>query len=158
MELLHHTGKPVWCYTVGRRLLPPYANYRLALWQAFRLGATGCGFWCYAVGRDWQNTDMWHESGWGYPVIYTLEGAPEEISRQEAIIPSKRWEAWREGIEDYTYLYLLQELIESSPPSESVTEARHLLATAVQEVLDDPADLTRADRHRQKILEALRGL
>jgi len=28
---------------------------------------------------------------------------------RESIVPSRRWEAWREGVEDYQYLYQLQQ-------------------------------------------------
>lgn len=91
-------------------------------------------------------------------MIYTLDGAPEGISRNEAIIPSKRWEAWREGVADYTYLYTLRELTASSPPCDRVTEARKTLQTAVEEVLGNPKDLTLADEHRQKVLRAVATL
>ena len=158
VNLLQNTGKPVWCYTVGRRMRHPYSLYRLALWKAFRMGATGCGFWCYAVGKDWKNADMWRESAMLYAAIYTLEGAPEDISREEAIIPSKRWEAWREGIEDYTYLYMLRELIERAPPSDRAVEAQQTLDAAVQRVLDEPENLQLANRHRHKVLKAIMAL
>lgn len=158
VDLLQNTGKPVWCYTVGRRMYHPYSFYRLALWRAFRMEATGCGFWCYAVGQSWKNTDMWRESAMLYAAIYTLDGAPEEVSRKEAIIPSKRWEAWREGIEDYTYLYMLRELIDGAPPSDRVAEARKTLEAAVQQVLDDPQNLARADQYRHEVTKTIIAL
>jgi hypothetical protein len=158
IEWLRNTGKPLWSYTVGRRLLSPYSAYRLALWRAFDVGATGCGFWCYAVGEGWKNRDMWKESAGLYAVIYTLEGAPAEVSRREVIIPSRRWEAWREGIEDYTYLHLLREVVRNrrgSDGRDAITSAQRTLESAVREVLAEPEDVARADLHRRQVLHAL---
>ncbi|HJN18140.1 MAG TPA: hypothetical protein QGH10_21755, partial [Armatimonadota bacterium] len=160
MDILRQTNKPVWSYMVGRRVHHPYSAYRLALWRAFELGASGCGFWCYAVGEGWKSVDMWHESPWAYAAVYTLDGAPEDVSRAEAIIPSKRWEAWREGIEDYTHLHVLRSLIDQhgQPSSDQVTEAQEVLETAIQTVLTDPDDITRADAHRERVLRAIVAL
>jgi hypothetical protein len=101
---------------------------------------------------------MWRESAMLYAAIYTLAGAPEEVSRQEAIIPSKRWEAWREGIEDYTYLHMLRELMDRAPPSDHVIEARKTLDAAVQRVLDEPDNLACADQYRHKVMKAIMAL
>ena len=161
-QILHDSDATVWSYFVGRRSFCPYAAYRLALWKAFAVGARGCGFWCYAVGDKWQNTNMWAESALQYAAIYTLEGAPEGISRAEKIIPSRRWEAWREGIEDYTWLFLLQQAVERHVPAGGETEqtatARQVLADALDQVLSNPDDLSLADAHRENVLRRLAGL
>lgn len=88
-------------------------------------------------------------------MIYTLEGAPEGVSRSESIIPSKRWEAWREGVEDYTYLYMLQELIDTSPWSAKIDETQKILDDAVDKVLSDPENTALADVQREKILRTI---
>jgi hypothetical protein len=162
LQVLRDTGKPVWSYWVGRRTLCPYGAYRLAPWRAFQMGATGCGFWCYAVGADWTNRDLWHESALLYAVIYTPVGAPPGISTAESIIPSRRWEAWREGVEDYVYLDALRRAIATAErdkrPQPQVQAARETLAAAIREVLAAPADLARAERHRQQVMSAIVSL
>ena len=65
---------------------------------------TGCGFWCYSENQS-KSRNLWQHSGLDYNVIYTREGAPDNVSRAEAIIPSRRWEAWREGIEDWHFCW-----------------------------------------------------
>lgn len=127
----------------------PYGGYRLSPWKAFERGATGCGFWCYAVGDQWRNRDMWREPSSLYAVIYTLEGAPPDISRAEKIIPSRRWEAWREGVEDYTWLWLLRQRGQDDPT------ARRTVDEAVRAVLAEPDDLALADAHRERLLRRL---
>ena len=161
LPLLRGERQTLWCYTVNRRMKHPYSAYRIPLWQAFQTGATGCAFWCYAVGDSWKNADMWKDGSFLYAVIYTLTGAPEDVSRAEKIIPSKRWEAWREGVEDYTYLFMLRERIEANrakPQMRDQVEAgQTILDAAVKAVVNDPEDLSRADENRRRVLQALVG-
>jgi hypothetical protein len=54
---------------------------------AFRHNASGIGYWCYNLGGDpWERVDM------EYMLVYPGRTKP---------ITSRRWEAVREGIEDY---------------------------------------------------------
>jgi len=155
LDMIRDTGATVWSYLVGRREAPPYAHYRLHHWRAWREGATGAGFWCYAQGGDWQDADLWDDFSGGnadYGVIYTLTGAPDDISRAEAIIPGKRWEAWREGVEDWLYLWLFDRAIAGRADEAA---QRAWLAQAVAEVLDGADDPARADAARSEILARL---
>ncbi len=158
LEMIRETGATVWSYTVGRRESDPYQAYRLHLWRAWRDGATGAGFWAYAQGGDWQDADLWDDfsgNGSDYGVIYTLTGAPEDVSRAEAIIPGKRWEAWREGIEDYVYLWLFERAIAGRADAD---EQRAWLGEMVARVLDDPRDVSAASGARAEVLTRLSAL
>ncbi len=158
LEMIRETGATVWSYTVGRRESDPYQAYRLHLWRAWRDGATGAGFWAYAQGGDWQDEDLWDDfsgNGSDYGVIYTLQGAPEDVSRAEAIIPGKRWEAWREGIEDYVYLWLFERAIAGRADAD---EQRAWLGETVAGVLDDPEDVHAAAAARAEVLARLAAL
>jgi len=84
-----------------------------------------------------------------YGVIYTLNGAPEDVSRAEEIIPGKRWDAWREGIENWGCLWLLDRELEAG------NERREWLASTVADVLAAPDDPARADRARERVLQRL---
>ena len=154
ITLLKESGTSVWSYVVGRRRSSPYAGYRLALWKAFDMGATGCGFWCYSENLS-KSRNLWEHSGLDYNVIYTREGAPDGVSRAEEIIPSRRWEAWREGIEDYTYLDTLAQMIKRRGPSSESDRARRTLEAALERVLSAPEDDTQAELHRRKVLQAI---
>jgi hypothetical protein len=158
LEMIRDTGATVWSYMVGRREASAYADYRLHLWRAWQAGATGAGFWCYAQGGSWQDDDLWDDFNDRYSdfgVIYTSKGAPEDVSRAEAIIPGKRWEAWREGIEDYVYLHLLSEALRSSP---NATTQMAWLAEQVEAVLAASDDPTRADWARAEVLHRLAAM
>ncbi|MEA3401708.1 MAG: hypothetical protein U9R79_10755 [Armatimonadota bacterium] len=153
LAMIRDTGATVWSYMVGRRERPPL-EYRLHLWRAWRDGATGAGFWTYAQGGDWRDDDLWDDfSGRGsdYGVIYTLNGAPEDVTRAEQIIPGKRWEAWREGIEDWVCLWLLDRELEAGGGD------REWLQATVGEVLAAPDDPSRASEARAQVLQRLAG-
>ncbi|WP_161949114.1 glycoside hydrolase domain-containing protein [Desulfomicrobium norvegicum] len=99
-------GRELWVYGVsGEKTASPMQGYRLMAWRAFRRGATGIGFWAYAdTGREgtaWNDIDGARPD---YSVIY--EG-------NNTIISSKRWEAWREGCEDYALLELAERNLSS---------------------------------------------
>jgi hypothetical protein len=102
-------------------------------WRAFKRGQTGAGFWVYYDGLNYKNVAVpWNDTlkplGY-YGVIYGAQtsplGEPADLlagkpacpeSRtagrlSENIVSSRRWEAWREGVEDYQYLYELQQAI-----------------------------------------------
>ena len=95
---LKERGKQVWAYSAvgGGKAGNPASFYRAQAWEAFALGLSGFGFWAYAdvgqSGTAWNDTDDVRPD---YAVIY--EGHP-------GIISSKRWEAWREGVQDFALL------------------------------------------------------
>jgi hypothetical protein len=91
-------GKQVWSYATigGGKAGEPATFYRAQAWDAFTKGLSGFGFWAYAdIGRSgtaWNDID---DERPDFAVIY--EGNP-------GIISSKRWEAWREGVQDFMLL------------------------------------------------------
>ncbi len=117
--------------------LSPYGYYRLMAWKAYLRGYTGIGFWAYAdagwgdnPGTAWDDFDGKNPD---YAVIY--EGP------NNTIISSRRWEAWRMGIEDYELLAMY-----SKAKGEGVAKA------LAKSVLDNPQDTTKADEVRRRIL------
>ena len=59
---------------------------------------------------------------------------------RENIVPSRRWEAWREGVEDYQYLYELQQEINEIRTTDPViaNQAQETLDNQVNQVLNNP--------------------
>jgi hypothetical protein len=86
-------GKSVGSYATegGGKGGDPDAFYRALGWDAFARGLDGFGFWAYAdtgvTGSGWNDIDDVRPD---FAVVY--EG--------ETILSSKRWEAWREGVQD----------------------------------------------------------
>jgi outer membrane protein assembly factor BamB len=107
MDVVRHSGKMLWSYDCGYGYSRPIGanlkninlvgQYRTAALFAFRYQATGIGFWCYNSGGDpWGRIDM------EYMIVYPGRTKP---------VTSRRWEAVREGIEDYRILAALQKCI-----------------------------------------------
>jgi hypothetical protein len=126
-----------WIYNTGgmSRSLSPYSYYRLMAWNAFLKGYTGIGFWAYADIGD-NDVTAWKELARDFTIIY--EG------KDSNIISSRRWEAWRMGIEDYELLTMYARL-------KGASVAKELAAS----VFNFPDDTTKADEARRKILMEL---
>lgn len=95
---LKSLGKTVASYatTGGGKSGSPETYYRALGWDAFAQSLDGFGFWAYAdtgiTGTAWNDIDDVRPD---FAVIY--EG-------DRSIVSSKRWEAWRDGFEDYKLL------------------------------------------------------
>ena len=89
---------------------------------------------------------------------FGMNGAPPEVTRAEAIIPSRRWEAFREGTEDFEYLARLQQLIADAEDTPARARAEAVLSEAVESVLAADDDPERYDRARAALTEAILDL
>jgi hypothetical protein len=152
---LQATGRTIWTYQCGGpgKDLSPIGYYRLQAWGAWLNGCKGSGFWSYA-DTGWPESTF-GKSAWDdfdgknadYAIIYE---SPEEL------VSSKRWEAWRDGIEDYEYLVMMEKELERLAGSLNphVRIARAFLEEMPQQVFDsgDPALIQEA---RLTILELL---
>jgi hypothetical protein len=99
------TGKETWFYDAsGRsRTLSCLGIYQWRFWYAWNLGLTGAGWWTYTHG-DY----LWDGNNPEGDYFYHVYDAPG------AVVTSKRWEAAREGIEDYEILFLLRQSIKDA--------------------------------------------
>ena len=120
MDLVRHTGKMLWSYNCAYGYARPtgpnlknmnlIGDYRAAALFAFRHGATGIGFWCYNQGGDpWGRIDA------EYMLVYPGVRKP---------VTSRRWEAVREGIEDYRILAALRKHLSAHSGEQRTESAR----------------------------------
>lgn len=101
-QKLRQQGKELGFYQCTTPVLhfdPSY--YRLQPWRCFEAGAQFSGFWAY--GDNGGLTDSWNP----YTAIGYSNYTPVFLS-PTGVSGSKHWEALREGIEDYQYLYMLE--------------------------------------------------
>lgn len=99
LPVIREKGKAVWFYDAAghAKTLSTLGIYRWRFWHAWNMGFTGAGWWVYAYRTDqWKG---WNELADFYCTVYP---------GRNAIVPSKRWEAAREGVQDYGLLALLQ--------------------------------------------------
>ncbi|RNC70422.1 MAG: DUF4091 domain-containing protein [Desulfuromonadales bacterium] len=141
-EEARNSKKEIWIYGAADKTksLSPYAYYRLMSWKAFYLGFKGAGFWNYADTGSGENPgSAWDDFDGNRPdfaVIY--EG------KNGGIVSSRRWEAWRMGVEDY-------ELLTMYARFKGDAAAREL----AKKVLSHPGDTDKADETRRFILREM---
>ena len=89
-----------WAYeaTGPAKDLLPLGYYRANGWLAWMFGLEGAGFWVYGANDIW-----WPIQDGDWSVVYQTN---------DQVVPSRRWEASRDGVEDYRALYVLSQEIE----------------------------------------------
>ena len=119
--ILSSGGRELWFYAAADarcgsgKERDPLDFYRLTHWLAFRHGATGVHFWNMLNSKTsgWIDETI-HETYW--PFVYTIterRPAPGDVKTAEKVIPSRRWEYVRMGIEDYMLLVMAKEKIDA---------------------------------------------
>ena len=146
-----------------RRIMDPYAYYRLMAWTSWRYEATTMFFWSLT---DTAGVSSWNE--------YLASGRPYSplFLTKDSVTTSKHLEAMREGVEDYEYFVMLQQAIkEAAAQGRAGTEvdlAGQLLESLPVSVCEAAAgekkwhrpnvDRTLADEARIQVLAALTAL
>ena len=98
LQRLHSDGKEVWFYNIDLTGWHPEVmrfGYGFGLWQS---GGTGMIQWCYDYHRDGQPETAYRPGSmtFAYPSTDTETGGP-----------TTGWQAVREGVSDFKYLYTL---------------------------------------------------
>ncbi|HTN36148.1 MAG TPA: hypothetical protein VL053_03685 [Arachidicoccus sp.] len=111
-----HTQK--WTYSIlgTSRSLSPYSYYRLMAWKAYKDNVTGIGFWNYAGNK--QKTYI-SSSFKNYPEDYT---AIYNSVNGGGIINSRRWEAFKQGMEDFQVIKIFERRFGRSKTLEQVSK------------------------------------
>ncbi|MCE1197769.1 MAG: DUF4091 domain-containing protein, partial [Marinilabiliales bacterium] len=100
-------GSRLWSYdcsySYARPMGPNIKNiniigqFRMSALAAYRWHANGIGYWSYNLGDD-----IWGRTMMEYPLVYKGHSKP---------VDSRRWEAVREGTEDFRILVALKDLL-----------------------------------------------
>jgi hypothetical protein len=98
-------GVEVWTYDViaAAKTAAPLL-YRGLAWEAWARGLAGCGFWGYGDSGE-TSGDAWSDFDAGaldFTVVYGRAGAPQPL--RETFVPSKRWQAFRIGMQETALL------------------------------------------------------
>jgi len=154
-ELLRATGRTLWIYScINGTPMPLYDYYLRRHWVGWDLGLTGIAQWAYADHGGWNGTNSWKWVIGAFAVIYTQAHAPKGLQLGEPLAPSRRWEAWREGAQDFQLLSMARAAASSASGAQAET-LRRGLEQAVSLVLDHPDDPSAADRARAGLLRLL---
>lgn len=143
--LKRQDGLQVWTYAckMQRRChnVNIYDYYRLFSWKALQEGLRGIGFWSYCAGHNENPWDGTTGRGAGGIVVYR---------ENDSLIMSRRWEAFREGLEDAKLYYLLSRALQDNVSPKDKAAIRALLETDIKAGLKNPTDTSFADQWQEK--------
>ena len=129
MEAIVKSKKAVWSYECVAQVksLSPLRYNRANAWRGNFFGFTGVGTWTHCTSTR----DMWIPPAKGieeYCMVY-----PGKLP-----IPSARWEAARDGLEDIAAVVLLEQAIAKAPASKAdlVAQAREALRIARVDIME----------------------
>ncbi len=134
MDIMRTKGK-LWSYNCSyassRPVGPNIKNinityeYRIAALMALRNGSSGIGFWCYNSVSE----NPWSRIKLEYNLVYP--GTNQSIT-------SRRWEAVREGIEDYRILAALQAYLKPEAKTDETIRQKidHLINVSLPNLVD----------------------
>ena len=115
-----------WSYEApgpGKNLLP-LGHFRAFAWLAWSFGCEGAGYWVYKANDIW-----WPIRDGDWSAVYQTN---------DLVVPSRRWEADRDGVEDYRALYVLAQEIDrarNDGRTGAAEKASTLMADAVADVV-----------------------
>lgn len=167
----------------------PAINLRMWLWMSFKYQLTGILVWSAnywnsetvfpkeAIQNPWEDP-MSYTVGYGSPYgqvrqwgngdgrfLYPPNKDPNNDKRPYLCGPvnSIRWEILREGVEDYEYLYLLQNAIKNAKPDQQeLVDRGKALLNFPETMFKDGKDYTKNPlillEYREKIAGVLNGL
>jgi hypothetical protein len=122
-EPIFRSGREWWHYEApaDQRNLSALGFYRMQAWVAFAHGMQGAAYWVHSSDPYWFDPPGRSSE---YGVVYMTDGVP---------VATRRWEATRDGIEDYELLSMLRDAADraSGPWAD---DARRALREAVAEV------------------------
>ena len=109
-----------YCPTIQKRL-SPINFYREMGWRIYHYNLNGGGYWT-ALGYE---KGRWGGNPWND--FDAKMASPVSIyNYAQEVVPSRRWFAFRAGMEDYCYLYLLQQFLPRKEMDEFLGEGTQM--------------------------------
>ena len=145
-------GKHTWHYdSASDKSRSPAGHYRSKAWKSLAHGTTGNAFWTYT-----DNSHLWDDYA-GNPTYSVVYDGPD------GVVSSKRWDAYRAGVEDYELGQLLKAAIARTQSAGEADAARALVAQQaldswIEQILAAPHDPALAERAHQALLQQLLAL
>lgn len=98
LKIMRDSGAVLWNYECqgNAKHQSPLGYYRAQSWLAWHHDLTGIGFWSYCTS----SADPWYRPQDTLDYLMTYQG--------DGVVTSKRWEAVRDGVEDFAMLYALR--------------------------------------------------
>ncbi len=126
VEWFQKNAKRFWFYEAPgpAKNWHPLGHYRAYGWYAWHFGVEGGGYWLYKAFDIW-----WPIQGGDWSAVYQTNND---------VVTSRRWEADRDGIEDYRAFYVLNKEIErvrAAGYTQEADAAQALIDEAIEAVV-----------------------
>jgi len=101
LDMMRVNSEEMWTYNCldNVKHKSPLGYNRAQMWSCFNRGYTGGGIYTYSRDISSRTQKFWHMTNTEFDLVYPGNDGP---------VPSKRWEAVRDGIEDYSMLMALK--------------------------------------------------
>jgi len=149
---MRRSGHPVWTYDCGSGKAVSPSHNRALPWCAWHYRLDGVCYWTYFsnYGDPWNDLDAGRRPDWS-KVYVDRNGGP---------LSSKRWEAWREGLEDFAlfdlYAAALKRRADLSPEDRKLPADVHAVGAAADAPAADIARIVDSVRRRVLALNGIR--
>jgi hypothetical protein len=117
---LRAKGCKVWSYMCARYMQTKSVldYYRFYIWRCYMRGLDGAAMWTYGSRSGDDGFDS--RDGYDDGILW--------CGQNKRMVPTKRFEAWREGLEDVAYMdALLKEIAAAKAKGRNVSAAQSLL-------------------------------
>lgn len=126
VEWFKNNAKHYWAYEAPgpAKDFLPLGHYRAYSWLAWKFGCEGAGYWIYKAN------DIW------WPIVSGDWSSAYQTN--DEVVPSRRWEADRDGVEDYLALHVLSQEIDrvrAAGHANDADQARALIDEAVENLV-----------------------
>jgi hypothetical protein len=160
-------GKPVWTYQCATGTPAALNYYRLYPWKTWKMDLQGMMIWVWArwvkfknwskdKSKPWGEIDSWDlvkKCEWSH---YENQGVVYTGRYMGDLVGSIRLEAFREGLNDYLYLYELKRLLSSSRlDDKSRRYFDDLMKSTVEKTLANSNDAGVVQRNSSSLLDAI---
>ncbi|MDD5483372.1 MAG: hypothetical protein PHP98_06945, partial [Kiritimatiellae bacterium] len=147
MKVMRKPGRKILFYNnkISNKHASPLEVVRKSAWAIRRYKTDGGGFWGYEGmyvpwKEKWFPNSGYNDFSDQYSWWVGDHGAVayHDIRWRTGPVPSRRWEIWRDGIEDYTAIYLLEESIrKAKEKGVDTVSAKAILDEFDNKVMDD---------------------
>jgi hypothetical protein len=166
--VLQSDGRELWFYGAadseygGGKERNPLGFFRYLHWAAYRHGATGVHFWNMLHNNG--GAPLWEPERTGqdyWPMVYPIgegyQAPPEDVKTAEKIIPSRRWEYVRMGIEDYMLLQMAEDFINRLDADGKIHQSTldEIVGTVLRNRVQDRKLFRQKRRELVELVEAL---
>ncbi len=138
-QLLREGGKPHWVYFYSEggndKAQDPTGHYLSKFWWAYQEGITGVCYWAQQYyGDPWYRAAF--SKTYDTSLVYPIQGG---------LVPSRRWEAWRRGWQDYNILAMAKRSLQEAGDEAGLAELDRL----VRDVVKVPGDPQKREAARE---------